>query len=66
MSGLRIGAAMDAFAMRHAELAVRLNRILDDIRHGAKVDDYKVAGLWTMHNDARNYVILGDPAVRIT
>lgn len=66
MSGLRIGAAMDAFAMRHAALAVGLNRILDDIRHGARVDDYKVAGQWTMHNDARNYVILGDPAVRVT
>lgn len=66
MSGLRIGAAMDAFAMRHAALAVGLNRILDDIRHGARVDDQQVAAQWTMHNDARNYVILGDPAVRVT
>lgn len=66
MSGLRIGAAMDAFAMRHAALAVGLNRIMDDIRHGARIDDHKVAGQWTMHNDARNYLILGDPAVRIT
>lgn len=65
MSGLRIGAAMDAFAQRHAVLAVGLNRILDDIRHGARADDYEVAAQWTMHNDARNYVILGDPAVRI-
>jgi hypothetical protein len=65
MSGLRVGAAMDAFAMRHAALAVGLNRVLADIRHGAKVDDHLLASQWTMHNDARNYVILGDPAVRI-
>lgn len=66
MAGLRIGFAMEAFAMRHAQLAVGLNRVLDDIRHNALVDDYTVAGLWTVHHDARNYVILGDPAVRIT
>lgn len=66
MSGVRVGAAMDAFAMRHAALAVGLNRILEDIRHGARVDDHRIASQWTMHNDARNYVILGDPAARIT
>jgi len=66
MSGMRVGAAMDAFAMRHAALAVSLNRLLDDIRHDARIDDYRLAGLWTVHHDARNYVILGDPAVRIT
>lgn len=65
MFGMRVGAAMDSFAMRHAALAVGLNRSLDDIRHGARVEDYELASQWTMHNDARNYVILGDPAVRI-
>ena len=65
MAGLRVGFAMEAFAMRHAQMAVGLNRVLDDIRHNAAVDDYQVAGLWTAHHDARNYVILGDPAVRI-
>ncbi|HEY0334434.1 MAG TPA: hypothetical protein VGC74_12110 [Stenotrophomonas sp.] len=65
MSGIRIGAAMDAFAMRHAALAVNLNRVLDNLRHEAKVDDYQLASLWTVHHDACNYVILGDPAARI-
>jgi len=66
MSGLRIGFAMEAFAMRHAQLAVGLNRVLDDIRHDARIDDFQVASLWSVHHDARNYVVLGDPAVRIT
>lgn len=66
MSGMRVGAAMDAFAARHATLAVSLNRLLDNIRHNGKIDDYQLASQWTMHHDARNYVILGDPAARIT
>ena len=65
MSGARIGAAMDAFAMKHADLAVALNGELEDIRFGAAVNDYSLAGLWTAHHDARSYVVIGDPAVRI-
>jgi hypothetical protein len=65
MSGVRIGAAMDAFAMKHADLAVTLNGELDDIRYGAIVNDYALAGLWTAHHDARSYVVIGDPAVRL-
>ena len=54
MSGLRIGFAMEAFAMRHAQLAVGLNRMLDDIRHDARIDDFQVAGLASVHHHARN------------
>jgi hypothetical protein len=65
MSGVRIGAAMDAFAMKHADLAVTLSGELEDIRYGAAVNDYELAGLWTAHHDARSYIVIGDPAVRI-
>ncbi|MGO1068806.1 hypothetical protein [Lysobacter sp. CA199] len=65
MAGARVGFTMDAFAMKHADLAIVLNGELADIRYGASVDDYKIAGLWTAHNDARSYLLLGDPAVRI-
>ena len=65
MSGARVGAAMDAFAMKHADLAVSLNGELEDIKYGAAVNDYALAGLWTAHHDSRSYVVIGDPAVRI-
>lgn len=66
MAGRRLGFAMDTFAARHASLAVGLNLVLNKIRYGAKVPAHEIANLWTMQHDARNYVILGDPAVRVT
>ncbi|HEY5805710.1 MAG TPA: hypothetical protein VIT90_18695 [Lysobacter sp.] len=65
MKGARVGAAMDAFSMKHADLAVSLNGELEDLRFGARPDDRSLAGLWTANNDARSYVVIGDPAVRI-
>lgn len=66
MAGRRLGFAMDTFATRHAALAVGLNLMLNNIRYGARIPAHEVANLWTMQHDARNYVILGDPAVRVT
>ncbi|QSX73674.1 hypothetical protein HIV01_010515 [Lysobacter arenosi] len=65
MKGARVGAAMDAFSMKHADLAVSLNGELEDLKFGARPDDRSLAGLWTANNDARSYVVIGDPAVQI-
>jgi hypothetical protein len=65
MDGSRLGPAMEAFAMRHADLAVSLNGELEDIKFGAAPNPISLANLWTANNDARNYVIIGDPAVRL-
>ena len=65
MDGSRLGPAMEAFAAKHADLAVSLNSEQENIKFGATVDPGAVANLWTANNDARGYVIIGDPAVRL-
>jgi len=61
-AGRRVGAAVGYLNSRYAEIAVELNEALRQRRYGLNNDD-EVAGLWTAQTDARNYVVLGDPAV---
>jgi hypothetical protein len=65
MDGSRLGPALEAFSAKHADLAVNLNGELENLKFGAKADPVAIANLWTANNDARGYVIIGDPAVRI-
>lgn len=66
MAGQPIGAAMEWFNERHAELSVVIANEIEEINeYGKKRDDAKIAGLWTANKDARSYVIIGDPAVRL-
>ncbi len=64
--GCRVGHAMEAMNLRYAELGTSLNETMDRIRKdGFQVPDAELAGLWTANNDARNYAVLGDPAVQV-
>jgi hypothetical protein len=66
MKGAPLGAAIEYFNDRYAALTTELEDEKDNIRYGAIPDPMGISGLWTAKNDARNYVILGDPAVRLT
>jgi len=67
--GFPIGAAIEETNARYshlaAALAIDLDPVLDQSR--AYTDDVRerAAILWTASNDARNLIIIGDPAVRV-
>src|SRR5262249_10549754 len=66
MEGRRVGHAMDYFDLPYAELASDLaTRIEDATKYDVAVDDRELAQLWLYTNDARDYAVIGDPAVRI-
>lgn len=66
MAGDRVGLAMDDFNLRYAELASELATTLENIqKYDERVEPRDLARLWLYTGDARNYAVLGDPAVRI-
>ncbi|MGE8367694.1 C25 family cysteine peptidase [Cupriavidus sp.] len=65
LRGERVGQATDRFNIRWAALSTELAELLRDRSAGAAVSDTEIALRWVARDDARNYVVLGDPAVRL-
>ena len=65
MDGERVGHAMEYFNARAAEISGELAaRLYARDNQGRRIDPRELSALWTANNDARSYVIIGDPAVR--
>jgi len=65
LSGHPVGSAMEPFGQRYAELAADLSAGLEDAWKGTPEEELRLAELWMNSHDARNYIVLGDPAVRL-
>ncbi len=66
-AGCPVGYAMECFGQRYAELAVALHaeKLMAAEAPSSRSTDELTARLWTAYHDARGYVLLGDPAVRL-
>lgn len=65
LEGHPVGSAMEFFDQRYAELETDLADLRESLELGVEPDLLTLGQVWTARNDARNFVILGDPAVRV-
>ncbi|MEL6342185.1 MAG: hypothetical protein AAFV53_03570 [Myxococcota bacterium] len=64
--GISIGHAMDSFGLRYAEMSTWLTNTIHQFQlYGQPLDPDAMSQNWTANNDARNYIILGDPAATL-
>jgi Peptidase family C25 len=64
IDGYPVGAAMESFGDRFSALAVELAAAVEAREYGGRLDADKIRTLWSVHNDAKCYALLGDPAVQ--
>jgi hypothetical protein len=65
LRGERLGKATDQFNQRWSVLSTELSETLYQMSLGLRVAPRKLASQWIARDDARNYILLGDPAVRL-
>ncbi|HSK76939.1 MAG TPA: C25 family cysteine peptidase [Thermoanaerobaculia bacterium] len=64
LDGYPIGHAMEYFSLRHAQMAVIYSDLCQDRDALDPVNEAQFSRAYRANNDARNFVVLGDPAVR--
>ena len=64
-AGDRLGFVMEDFNNRYAELSTEVATRIEAIKFREIVPPEELARLWTANSDARNYVVVGDPAVKL-
>jgi hypothetical protein len=65
LAGKRLGFVTDQFNMRQGALSSLLANEIENASCGKKAVPTNLGPLWVARNDARNYCLLGDPAVRL-
>lgn len=65
LEGYPVGAATEYLNQRYAELFTDLAEEREEVRWGARPDFLSLSDLWIAANDARSYMLIGDPAVRL-
>ncbi len=67
--GIPLGLAMEEMSARYTQFSTQLTSKIFAYEHQNQPLDEagkrRLAKLWTANNDARNYLIFGDPAVRL-
>lgn len=65
MAGHRVGYATDQFNGQWGVLSTELADILQNKAYGKEISDADLLAIQIARDDCRNYVVLGDPAVRL-
>ncbi|HEX4953390.1 MAG TPA: hypothetical protein VF017_08360 [Thermoanaerobaculia bacterium] len=65
LDGLPVGAALEPFRDRALRLRVELAEEIESLRAGEIREHESLVALYTAAHDARNYFLLGDPAVKL-
>jgi hypothetical protein len=65
-AGQPIGSALEYVGDRYAELATDLHQAVTEANEGWRADEETLAGMFAAYADARGFVLLGDPAARLS
>jgi hypothetical protein len=65
LDGAPVGWAVEVMNDRFAWLSAHLDIEREAVEYGKVPDELTLSNLWTARNDARNSIVLGDPAARL-